>query len=95
MEMAVGLDLIDSAFSQREATLCFMRSRMWCVDNGSVRARVKMANLVRCSDAQMLRCSDAQMLRCSDAQMLRCSDAEMANLVSERFRASESRWLIW
>lgn len=47
MEMAIELDLIDSAFSQREATLCFLWSRMWCIDDGTLRARVKMANLVR------------------------------------------------
>ena len=43
----MGLDLIDSAFSLREATLCFLMSRMWCIDDGTLRARVKMTHLVR------------------------------------------------
>lgn len=47
MEMTVDLDLIDSAFSQREAALCFLSSRMWCIDDGTLRARVKIAHLVR------------------------------------------------
>jgi len=45
MEMTVDLDLIDSAFSQREAALCFLSSRMWCIDDGTLRARVKIAHL--------------------------------------------------
>ena len=46
MEMVEGLDLIGSSFSQRDAVFCFLWSRMWCIDDGSLHARLKMANLV-------------------------------------------------
>jgi hypothetical protein len=44
MEMVSALGLLDDGFSRREATSCFLWSRMRCIEDGTIRQRIKMTH---------------------------------------------------